>query len=125
MENENIQQTPPQPATPQFKIQENVPNSTAVLVLGILSIVTCFCYGIFGIVFGIIALVLASKGIKMYNAFPEKYSLPSFKNLNAGKICAIIGLSLSALFLIYIVIVVVYAVIVGSVVSTYPWEMYQ
>ncbi len=124
MENENIQQTPPQPTTPVYQIQEQVPNSTGVLVLGILSIVFCFCYGIFGIIFGIIALVLASKGINQYNAFPEKYSLSSFNNLKAGKICAIIGLCLSALFLIYVVVILVYAFVIGTVGSTYPWKMY-
>jgi len=122
MENENIQQTPPQPTTPVYQIQEQVPNSTGVLVLGILSIVTCFCYGLFGVVFGIIAIVLATKGTAIYNATPERYSLSSFNNLKAGKICAIIGLSLSALYLIFLII---YIAIVGlAVTSTMPWQMY-
>jgi hypothetical protein len=120
MENENIQQTPPQPS--QFQIQEAVPNSTAVLVLGIVSIVTCFCYGIIGLVAGIIALVLATKGITLYKATPERYSLSSFKNLKAGKTCAIIGLSLSAMYLIFIII---YVAVVGVALSTMPWQMYQ
>ena len=38
-----------------------LPNATAVLVLGILSIVTCWLYGIPGIIMGIIAIVLAQK----------------------------------------------------------------
>ena len=41
--------------------QQKLPNATAVLVLGILSIVTCCCYGIPGIVAGIIGLVLYKK----------------------------------------------------------------
>ncbi len=41
--------------------QKNLPNSTAVLVLGILSIVGCIFYGIPGIICGIIAIVLHGK----------------------------------------------------------------
>jgi len=92
-----------------------LPNATAVLVLGILSIVTCWLYGIIGAILGIIALVLHKKDKALYNANKAKYAL-SFKNSKAGFICAIIGLSLSALFLIYIIVVVV--VIAGAAAST-------
>lgn len=122
MENENIQQMPPQPSAPQFQIQESVPNSTAVLVLGIVSIVTCFCIGIVGLIIGIIALVLASKANDLYKSSPQKYSLSSYNNLKAGRVCAIIGLCLSALYFIYWII---YIVIVGAAVSTMPWQMYH
>ena len=80
-----------------------VPNATVILVLGILSIVFCCCYGILGIILGIIALVLASSSGKLYNAEPERYTKGSYSNMNAGKICAIIGLILSAVFAIYLV----------------------
>ena len=45
---------------------ENVPYATPVLVLGIISIPSCFCYGIIGLTTGIIALALSNKAIKMY-----------------------------------------------------------
>jgi M penetrans paralogue family 26 len=83
--------------------QRPLPNATAVLVLGILSIVTCFCYGIIGLILGIIAIVLAGKDKKMFTAAPEAYTAASFKNLNAGKLCAIIGIVLSVLYLIFII----------------------
>jgi hypothetical protein len=38
-----------------------LPNSTAVLVLGIVSIVMCLCYGIVGLICSIVSLVLYSK----------------------------------------------------------------
>lgn len=85
--------------------QSPIPNSTGVLVLGILSIVFCCCYGFIGIILGIVAIVLAGKGKELYNANPSAYTEGSLKNLNAGKICAIIGLSLSALALIYYIII--------------------
>lgn len=122
MENESYAvQNPPQPPS-QFQIQIPLPNATAVLVLGILSIVMCFCYGIFGIVLSIIALVLASKDLAKFNLNPDQYTAGSLSNLKAGKVCSIIGLSLSAVYLIFIVI---YVVFLGLAATTVPWEMYQ
>lgn len=119
--NQNTQQSQNinQPFNNQFG-QMPVPNSTAVLVLGILSIVFCFCYGLIGLTLGIIALVLASKGNTIYQANPSAYSLSSFNNMKAGKICGIIGVSLSALYLIFIVI---YILILGAAFAAMPWDM--
>lgn len=100
--------------------QQPLPNATAVLVLGIISIVGCFCYGIVGLILGIIAVVLAGKATKMYNDNPGMYSEASFKNMKAGKVCGIVGLSLSA---VYIVILIIYIAVLGSVLSGMPWEM--
>lgn len=87
------------------------PYSTAVLVLGIISIPTCFCFGIVGLTTGIIALVLAQKGKKIYEANYTKFSKSSYANLTAGRICAIIGISISALYFLY------YALIIGFAAS--------
>jgi uncharacterized protein MpPF26 len=82
-------------------LKEVLPNSTAVLVLGILSIVfCCCCYGIIGLALSIIAVVLASKSNKLYISSPESFTEGSYKNMKAGKICAIIGICFSAIFLI-------------------------
>jgi len=78
--------------------QRNLPNGTAVLVLGILSIVTCCCYGFIGLTLGIVALVLAKKDLKLYQESPELYL--NYKNLNIGKILGIIGIILSSIYLI-------------------------
>lgn len=99
--------------------QQSLPNATAVLVLGILSIVFCFCYGIVGAALGIIAIVLANKATKIYTASPDTYTESSFKNMKAGKVCAIIGLSLSSLYLIYFIIVISFY---GAMFSALPWE---
>ena len=94
---------------------QNLPNSVGVLVLGILSIVFCFCYGVIGITLGIIAIVLANKANKLYLSSPDLYSESSYKNMRAGRICAIVGLSLSSL---YIVLIIIYIAIVGAFVGT-------
>jgi hypothetical protein len=57
MENENLTNTPKRP----------LPNATASLVLGIISIVFCWCYGIVGFITGVIGLVLAIKDSKTYS----------------------------------------------------------
>jgi hypothetical protein len=126
MEENNFSNQSPQQGqniNQSFNTQYNqipVPNSAAVLVLGILSIVLCFCYGLIGMTLGIIALVLASKGITVYKANPNAYSLTSYNNLKAGKICAIIGVVLSAIYLIFIVI---YILILGAAFAAMPWDM--
>ncbi len=89
----------------QFQQQRPLPNATIVLVLGILSIVACCFYGL-GIILGIVAIVLAAKDKKLYNAEMEAYTVSSLKNLNAGRVCAIIGLILSALYLILIIVMI-------------------
>ncbi len=109
-------------------LSQKVPlqNSTAILVLGIFSIVTSWCCGfiaVVGLVLGIVALVLASKATTIYQENPERYTENSFKNVNAGKICAIIGIVISG---VLILIGLVYLFIVGATLSTLfgvlPWE---
>ena len=80
--------------------KQKLPNGTAILILGILSIITCCCYGI-GVILGIIALVLAKKDIALYAANPELYS--DYKNVNTGKILAIIGIVLNAIYLAFVI----------------------
>ncbi len=89
-----------------IETQRPLPNSTGVLVLGILSIVLCCCYGIVGIIMGVISLILANQANKLYAATPELYTEGSIKNMNAGKICAIVGLCLSTLYLIYVIFMI-------------------
>lgn len=79
----------------------NLPNATAVLILGILSIIGCCFWGI-GIIFGVIALVLASKDTKLYKANPSAYS--NYSTLNTGRILAIVGIVLFVLSLIMMVV---------------------
>ena len=83
--------------------KKNLPNATAVLILGILSIVTCCCYGVTGLIFGIIALVLANKDTKLYNENPELYL--NYNNINIGRVLAIIGVTLSGIAMMFFIYV--------------------
>ena len=46
--------------------KQKLPNATTSLVLGILSIVTCICYGVIGLPLGIIAFILGNKAMKEF-----------------------------------------------------------
>ncbi len=95
-----------------------LPNATTVLVLGIISIVGCFLYGIPGLVCGIITIMLHKKDKAIYLSNPEKYE-NSFKTSKAGQICGIVGLSLSAAFLLFLVIYFVFVISVFSSLGRY------
>lgn len=77
-----------------------VPNAGGTLTLGILSIVFA---GLIGIILGVIALSISSAPKFDYENNPGKYREGSFKNLAAGRTCAIVGLSLSGLVLLIVI----------------------
>ena len=92
---------------------QQLPNATLVLVMGILSIVGCCCYGIPGLIFGIVAIILGTKATKIYKQDPQLYT--GYGNVQAGKIMGIIGVVLSVLAVIYIL----------WVISYFGWETLQ
>ncbi len=83
--------------------QQNLPNSTAILVLGIISIVGCVTWGVIGLVCGIVALALYKKDKERYIETPDAYTESSFNNINTGRICAIIGVSLSSAMFLFLI----------------------
>ena len=87
-----------------FLTQIPLPNATASLTLGILSIVfSCCCLGI-GVIFGVIGLILGIGATNLYVSNRDMYSESSFKNANAGKICSIIGLAFGLLSIVMILV---------------------
>ena len=101
MENQNTGQQANQGQRPAEGAKQMLPNSTAVLVLGIVSIVGVLCsQGILGVILGIIGLVLSSTPIKLMRENPGVYTESSMKNLKAGRVCSIIGVSLGGAFLL-------------------------
>ena len=101
--------------TPQQGQEQDVPNATGVLVLGIVSLVVWLCYGIPGIACAIIALVMSKKGKLAYEANPGAFKQSSYNNLKAGRVCSIIGLVLGSLWILYIIII--FLVVGGAVMS--------
>jgi len=91
--------------------KQTLPNSTAVLVLGICSIIFgCFFVGL---ILGIVGINMAGKGRKMYRDNPELYD--GYGSLNAGWIMSIIGTILGGLYTIYWIIIV--AILGGAGIS--------
>ncbi len=91
--------------------KQTLPNATAVLILGICSIVFgCFFVGL---ILGIVGISMSSKGRKMYKENPALYE--GYGQLNAGYIMSIIGTALSGLYIIYWLIVV--AILGGTAMS--------
>ncbi|MBP6432255.1 MAG: hypothetical protein KA319_10835 [Ferruginibacter sp.] len=86
--------------------QQQLPNATATLVLGILSIVVCF-------ICGIIALAMSGKDLNLYRNNPEAYSVASYNNIKAGRICAIVGIALQLVGLV--IYLVFFAFVVANV----------
>ncbi|WP_296148786.1 CCC motif membrane protein [uncultured Flavobacterium sp.] len=84
-----------------FETPQKLPNASAVLVLGILSIITCCCYGVLSIILGAVGIYLANKDTALYNLNPSLYT--NFNNVRTGKILSIIGIVLGVLFLAYMV----------------------
>ena len=77
---------------------QKLPNTTASMILGIVSIVCC-CTIVLGVIFSIIGYVLANKDLKLYNQNPESYT--GVENANTAKILNIIGFVLSIFSLVY------------------------
>ena len=114
----------PQQPVPQAPIgmQAVLPNSTEALILGIVSIPTCCCVGIIGLACGIIAIVLGDKALKLYRANPTAYTSSSYDNANAGKICGIVGTILSAMYVLFLIIYILFiGTMMTSVFSNMPW----
>lgn len=93
--------------------QQKLPNSTLILVFGILSIVTCCCYGVVGLILGIVTIILAKKATQVYAENPDLYS--GFQNVKTGKVLAIIGIVLSVIYLLFCV----------WAITTFGWEALQ
>ena len=79
--------------------QRPIPNAGGILALGILSIIFA---GLIGLILGIIALSLSSRAKAEYEMNPGAYTPGSMSNVNGGRICAIIGISLTALVLLIV-----------------------
>ena len=93
--------------------KQSLPNATLILVFGILSILTCCCYGVLGLIFGVLAVVMAKRAKAVYLAEPELYK--DYNNVKTGRILGIIGIILSAVYLILLIVMI----------ATYGWEGLQ
>jgi len=102
--------------TPGYR--QELPNATATLVLGILSIVP-FC-GNIGLILGIVGLILSKDSKRLYDANPDAYT--GYSNLNAGRVLCIIGVVAGGLgFLTLILWILGIAAIFGTAAGLGAW----
>ncbi|MFB6306027.1 MAG: CCC motif membrane protein [Flavobacteriales bacterium] len=87
-------------------LKHELPNATATLVLGIVSIILVCCYylTLIGIVLAVIGVVLGNKDMQLYNENPQLYKESSYKYLKAGRICSIVSLCLAGIVIIFVII---------------------
>lgn len=98
--------TPYNSSNSNTRVPEDLPNSTAILVLGILSIIFA---GLIGIILAIIALSMAKNARHAYEDYPGEYTEASYSRVNAGRICAIVGLCLVAVIVSIVLAILVFA----------------
>jgi hypothetical protein len=80
-----------------------LPSSSLVFALGLLSIALCWLYGIAGLMVGIAALKLSKMAIST-NQQGIRYEEKAMRKILMGRTCAVIGVSLSGLFLFLLLI---------------------
>ncbi len=93
----------PHEAYNPFRERKNLEGSNTVLVLGILSLVLM---GIIGLILASIAIAKAKDCIQIYEMDPDHYTEASYKNAKAGKVCAIVSLSITAAILLLVIVMV-------------------
>lgn len=94
----------PNQATPPFEGKKDLPGATAVLVLGILSLVFI---GLIGLILAIIAISKSKECISLYESNPDTYTQSSYKNMKAGRVCAIVSMSILAATIFIVILIAV------------------
>lgn len=101
----------PNCGVPVGSVQSGTKNNgkaVASMILGICSIVGCLFYAVPGFVCGILAIIFAKKAEQNIEAGQTN---PSSRGMaNAGRICGIIGICLSAIYTVLIIIYIIFMV---------------
>jgi len=84
-------------------IERDLPNAGGTLAMGIIAIP--FSAGFIGPILAIIALTNAGKARALYNEYPDDYTASSLSRINAGRVCAIVSLSITGLLIVIIALV--------------------
>ncbi|MES2556912.1 MAG: hypothetical protein V4604_12220 [Bacteroidota bacterium] len=82
------------------KPKEKLQGAGGALAMGIISIVL---FGLIGLILAIITLSTTKRSLEAYRQDPDRYDESSYKQVNAGRTCAIVGLCLSAVGIIAII----------------------
>ena len=97
--------------------KRDLPNATTILVMGILSLIFCWCYGFIGLILGIITVVMAAGQRRLYFSSPQEYTEASLRNVNAGRICGIIAICFAGLVILLLILILMGIIAGLSIVS--------
>ena len=79
-----------------------LPHSQSALILGICSIVTaCCCWGVIGIILGVIGIYESNKAIAIYNANPNDFD--GINNAQTGRTTSIIGIIIGVISMLWLI----------------------
>ena len=81
---------------------QDLPGAGGVLAMGIISIP--FFGGLIGLILSIVTLVKSGQLIDQYNQNPAQYTEKSIKRVRAGRVCAIVSLSLLGLAIVLLML---------------------
>lgn len=85
-----------------------LPNATLILTLGIISLISLFCYMPVSFLLAIVTLILSYTESKNYNSNPNLYTSHSYTNLKTGRICALVAMALAVVMALAAIIGVSY-----------------
>lgn len=101
--------------------QQPLPEASTILTMGILSIVlTLFCCGPFGGIFGIIGLVKAKTAERLINENPGQYT--DVSNVKTGKLLSYIGIAFAV---IYLFLVILYFGAIAAILASGDFDSLQ
>lgn len=107
------------PGYPPPPHKMDAPGSTAAFALSIIAIFGFFLYGIIGLGCGIFGFVLARKSMREYETSPGEYSVSSYNNSRAARICSLVAIILSSAAIVFWIINFIFFV---DEISLWPWE---
>ncbi len=103
---------PPHDHAPAAQSAGEVPGATASMVLGIVSIILALSCSLAGLIVGLIGMQKSKHAKAFIDANPGNYVNES--NANIGYTCSIIGVILSAVFIVLGLLWVIFAVLLAA-----------
>lgn len=85
---------------------QKLPNATTVLILGLLSIMTCWL--LVGLIFAVVAIYISKNDLLLYNENPKRYV--NYQTLLIGRVVTGIGIFIN---IFYLLIVIYFYTIIG------------
>ncbi|MCZ8198457.1 MAG: CCC motif membrane protein [Flavobacterium sp.] len=80
---------------------QKLPNATTVLILALLSIMTCWL--LVGLIFAVAAIYISKGDLKLYHENPKRYD--NYQTLLIGRVLTGIGIFINIFYLVFVIYV--------------------